>query len=285
MKVNIALIQMSMSDNVEENRRTALAEIKNAAKKGANIVCFPELFTSPYFPQEENVDAEKYAETEDGKTINELKKAAKENKVVIISGSIYEKEGGKFYNTAFVINELGVVLGKYQKMHIPHDPQFYERNYFEEGKTGYTVFDTRYGKIAVLICYDQWYPEAARIVALKGADILVYPTAIGLVEGVEQSEGDWQNAWETVQRGHAIANNVIVAAINRVGGENRMKFWGGSFISSQFGTILAKGSNKKEMVIAEVDLQLGKEIRDGWKFFRHRRPETYGKITEKQGSL
>jgi agmatine deiminase len=179
-----------------------------------------------------------------------------------------------------VFDEKGKMLGRYRKMHIPHDPNFYEQSYFTPGD-GYRVFTTKHGRIAVLICYDQWYPEAARISALMGADILFYPTAIGLVEGVAQDEGDWQDAWTTVQRGHAIANGVAVAAVNRVGREGQMTFWGGSFVSSQFGTLLAKGGAKDELVLAKVDIGLGKRVREGWRFFHNRRPETYSRLLER----
>jgi agmatine deiminase len=282
MKVTLALVQMKMSEDIEQNRGKAIAGVKTAAKKGANIVCFPELFTSPYFPQEENTDAEKYSESIPGKTTDELSKVARENKVVIVAGSIFEKDGGKFYNTAVIINENGALLGKYRKIHIPHDQRFYEQNYFAPGDLGYRVVKTNYGKIGVLICYDQWYPEAARINGLMDADIIFYPTAIGLVDGVEQSEGNWQSAWETIQRGHAIGNSVVVAAVNRVGKEDAMNFWGGSFVCSQFGALLAKGSDKEDIIMATIDLSLAKQIKDGWMFFKHRRPETYSKITEKR---
>jgi len=281
MKVTLGLVQMSMAADAAENRKKALEGIRAAAQKGAKIICLPELFTAPYFPQDEKSDAEAYAETIPGETMAQLSKAARENKVVIVAGSIYERSGKEFYNTAAVFDETGKMLGAYRKTHIPHDPLFYEQNYFSPGDSGYKVFDTRYGKIAVLICYDQWFPEAARIVSLMGADMIFYPTAIGTVDGVEQSEGNWQDAWETVQRGHAIANGVAVAAVNRAGREKSMKFWGGSFVSSQFGTLLKKGSDRDEIVIAEVDLSLGKEVREGWRFFYNRRPETYNKLVEK----
>lgn len=271
-----------MAADAAENRKMALDGIRAAAQKGAKIICLPELFTSPYFPQEEHADAEAFAETVPGETTAQLSKAARENKVVVIAGSIYERHDKKFYNTAIAFDETGRMLGAYRKMHIPHDPLFYEQDYFAPGDIGYTVFETRYGKIGALICYDQWFPEAARIVSLMGADMIFYPTAIGTVEGVEQSEGSWQEAWETVQRGHAIANGVVVAAVNRAGREKNMKFWGGSFVSSQFGTVLKRGSDHEEVIIAEVDLSLGKDVKEGWGFFSNRRPETYGKITEKK---
>ncbi|HSB47873.1 MAG TPA: carbon-nitrogen hydrolase [Candidatus Bilamarchaeum sp.] len=279
--MKIALAQFAMDALPEKNLKKALDMIKKAAASGAKVVCLPEVFTSPYFPQEEKAEAERFAEPVPGPSSDALSKAARENRIIVVGGSVFEKDGKKFYNTSFVIDENGKLLGKYRKIHIPHDPSFYEQNYFEKGDLGYKVFNTSAGKIAVMICYDQWFPEAARSVALLGADMVFYPTAIGLVEGVEQAEGNWQDAWTSVQVGHAIANCMVVAGVNRVGREGKMKFWGGSFVSSQFGTILAKGSDNEELVVAEVDISLGKKVREGWRFFYNRRPETYGKLVEK----
>ncbi|MDD5171648.1 MAG: carbon-nitrogen hydrolase [Candidatus ainarchaeum sp.] len=280
MKVTLGLIQMAMSDEPAKNLAKAVKHIETAASRGAHVIALPELFTSPYFPQEEKADAVKYAEAIPGDTSAALSKVAKENDVIVVGGSIFEKDGKSFYNTSMVFDEKGKMLGKYRKMHVPHDPKFYEQNYFKPGDLGYKVFDTKYGKIATLICYDQWFPEAARIVSLMDADIIFYPTAIGLIYGTEQSEGSWQDAWTTVQRGHAIANGVAVASVNRIGREGGMQFWGGSFISSQFGTLLARGGDKEQIVMAQIDLSLGKDVKEGWRFFHNRRPETYGKITE-----
>lgn len=279
MEVTLGLVQMSMSDEYDSNLEKALRNIEKAADNGAQVVCLPELFTTPYFPQEEKTNAVDYSEQIPGKTTKSLSQAAKDGKIVLIGGSIFEKEGSKFYNTATVFDETGKLLGKYRKVHIPHDPSFYEQNYFSPGDA-YRVFQTKYGKIAALICYDQWYPEAARTITLMGADIVLYPTAIGFVDGVEQKEGSWQDAWETVQKGHAIANGIAVAAVNRVGKEKSMRFWGGSFVSSQFGSLLAKGSNKEEVILAKIDLGLGKKVKEGWRFLYNRRPETYGKLID-----
>jgi agmatine deiminase len=169
------------------------------------------------------------------------------------------------------------MLGAYRKVHIPQDPGFYEQDYFAPGKD-YRVFDTRYGKIGVLICFDQWYPEAARANKLLGADFLFYPTAIGTVKGIEQSEGDWQEAWETVQRGHAIANSMVLAAVNRVGVEKETTFWGGSFVCDQFGKLLAKAGGREQVLVAACDVQLGRDIERGWGFLRNRRPSTYRRL-------
>ena len=279
MKVKVGLIQMSMGTDRKKNLEKAVRMIGEAATAGAGIVCLPELFTSPYFPQAEKADASMFAEQVPGETTAVLSRAAAENKVIVVGGSVYESDKKKLYNTTVVFDEKGKLLGKYRKMHIPHDPSFYEQAYFEPGD-GFKVFQTKFGKIGTLICFDQWFPEAARIDALMGADIIFYPTAIGLVDGVEQAEGKWQDAWETVQRGHAIANATAVCAVNRVGKEGNMRFWGGSFVSSQFGTVLAKGDDKEGIILAEIDAGLGKAVKDGWGFFRNRRPESYKPISE-----
>lgn len=271
---------MSMDADASTNLDKAFAAIERAAGRGADIVCLPELFTSPYFPQDKLADAAGYADSIPGKATDALSQAAADNEIVVVGGSIFEKDRDGFYNTSTVFDEKGKLLGKYRKMHIPHDPGFYEQNYFAGGD-GYRVFSTQYGKIAVLICYDQWYPEAARICALMGADILFYPTAIGLPDAIGQEEGDWQDAWTTVQRGHAIANGVAVVAVNRAGREGSLSFWGGSFVSSQFGTLLAKGDAADALVLAKVDLELGKKVREGWRFFENRRPETYARLLQK----
>jgi agmatine deiminase len=196
---------------------------------------------------------------------------------VLVGGSLYEKHGGKAYNTAVVFDELGNALGAYRKVHIPQDPGFYEQDYFTPGRD-YSVFDTRYGKIGVLICFDQWYPEAARANKLLGADFLFYPTAIGTVKGIEQSEGDWQDAWETVQRGHAIANSMVVAVVNRVGVEKDTTFWGGSFVCDQFGKLLGRAGKREQVLVATCDVELGRDIERGWGFLRNRRPLTYRRL-------
>lgn len=280
-KVTLGLVQMSMEEDPKKNLDKAVKMIKDAGKKGAEIVCLPELFTSPYFPQEENGGKE-YAEEIPGKPSRMLSKAAEENNIVLVAGSVFEKKDEKFYNSSMVFDSNGEMLGIYRKMHVPHDEKFYEQNYFSKGDLGFRVFETKKGKISAMICYDQWFPESARISSLMGAEILFYPTAIGTVKGVEQKEGNWHEAWETVQRGHAIANNVIVAAVNRVGKEKDIEFWGKSFVCNAFGKILARGDEKEEIVIAECDLEHGREIRKGWGFFRNRRPDAYKKLTEKK---
>jgi len=280
-EITLGLVQMSMTADKEKNLDKAVKMIVSASKKGAHIVCLPELFTSPYFPQEEAFDAKSIAEFIPGPTTDRLSQAAKENKVILVGGSVCEIYKNKLFNTTVVFDQKGEAISKYRKMHIPQDPQFYEQNYFEKGDMNYQVIDTNIAKIGTLICYDQWYPEAARINSLMGADIIFYPTAIGTVDGVEQKEGSWQEAWENVQRGHAIANSVIISAVNRVGKEGRMNFWGGSFVADQFGKILVRGDNKEKVIIAKCNLDLGKDIREGWRFFYNRRPDTYQKILKK----
>ncbi len=282
MNVKIALIQMSMEPTAEGNRKKAARLIKRAAKKGANIICLPEIFTGPYFCQTEHANGEAYAEEVPGPTVEQFSKLAQTLGIVIVGGSVYEKEGANRYNTAFVIDADGTYKGKYRKMHIPQDPSYYEQNYFKQGDLGFQVFETRYGKLATLICYDQWFPEAARSAALMGAEIIFYPTAIGTVDNVEQTEGNWQTAWEAVQRGHAVANAVVVATVNRVGKEGEMNFWGGSFIYDQFGTLKAHAKNKEKIVMAEVDLELQEQVRKGWRFFLERRPSAYEKLVEQK---
>lgn len=279
----IALVQMKMSAEPQKNLANALKKICLAAKRGAKIVCLPELFTTFYFPQ--SAKNQKYfvaAEKIPGPTTKALASAAKQNKVVLIGGSIFEKSGRKFYNTSVVFGPNGKLLGKYRKTHIPHDPSFYEQNYFSCGDLGYKVFSTPFGKIAPLICYDQWFPEAARALALKGAEIIFYPTAIGTLKNVQQVEGNWYDAWQTVQRGHAIANNVFVAAVNRVGKEGKMNFFGGSFVSGPFGKILAKASHsREEILIAKINLSECSQVKKGWRFFKNRRPDTYKALLHK----
>ncbi|KKP40576.1 MAG: peptidyl-arginine deiminase, agmatine deiminase [Candidatus Peregrinibacteria bacterium GW2011_GWF2_33_10] len=280
-KINIGLIQMQCGNDVNANLKKAEAKIKEATNKGAQIIALSELFSAPYFCQKEkDPNAIKFLETiPSGTTFEMLSKAAKDNKVIVVGGSIYETgENGKLYNTAVIFDIDGSVFLKYRKMHIPHDPRYYEQNYFEKGNLGYQIADTRYGKISVLICYDQWFPEASRILTLKGADLIFYPTAIGNFTDQEAFEGDWQKAWEDVQRGHAIANNIYVAPINRVGIEDKLEFWGGSFVADPFGKILAHGGNNEEIILAEIDLDHAERVREEWGFFHNRRPESYEEI-------
>ncbi len=276
--LTLGLIQMSVSDNKEVNLSKALTMIEEAAKKGAQLVCLPELFTTPYFPKEKKsaVKPEKIP----GPTTGFLSRAAKKNKVAIVGGSIFETDGKRRYNTCVVSDQNGRILGKYRKVHIPEDEGFYEQDYFSPGNS-YRVFKTTFAKVGPLICFDQWYPEPVRAERILGAEVIVYPTAIGTVSGIEQSEGNWQEAWESVQRGHAIANSVIVAAVNRVGTEKDTKFWGGSFVYNQFGKLLARAHvDKEEVLVVECDLDLGKQVEEGWGFLRNRKPRTYARLAQ-----
>jgi len=285
-KVTIGLVQMSMFKEPEANLRKAVRMIGEAAERGSQVVCLPELFTTPYFPQNDTVSGRKredaYHETIPGRTTEALSAAARAGTVIVIGGSIYERAGSRLYNTSPVFAEDGRMLGRYRKTHIPHDEDFYEKSYFDPGDTGFQVFATDRGRIGVMICYDQWYPEAARLNALMGAEMVFYPTAIGTVKGIEQAEGDWHQAWENVMRGHAIANGMVVAACNRVGTEDKMEFWGGSFVIDAFGKTLARGSEREEIVLATVDRGHGENVRQGWRFFPNRRPECYANLTSKQ---
>jgi len=278
-KVSLALVQMAMQEEPSENLSLAVSLIQKAAKQGAQIVCLPELFMSPYFCILEKSPKD-FSESVPGNTGKVLSQVAKENKIVLVAGSVYEAAGEKKFNTAMIFERDGSLLGTYRKMHIPHDPGFYEQIYFAPGDLGYKVFSTSLGKIAVLICYDQWFPEAARLVALQGAEIIFYPTAIGTLEGNLQPEGSWQEAWENVQRGHAIANALVVAGVNRVGKEGQTTFWGGSFVSDAFGKTLIRANDKEGVFITSVDLEHGKQIKEGWRFFYNRRPGTYKDLIE-----
>jgi agmatine deiminase len=276
--VTIGLIQTAVSENIQANMEMTGDMIKKAAKKGAQIVCLQELYRTKYFPREERKDAARLAETIPGESTELFSRLAKELGTVIIV-PVFEKAGKDYYNSAVVINADGRLLDTYRKSHIPHDPLFYEKNYFKAGDLGYRVYNTHCASFSVLICYDQWFPEAARICTLKGADILFYPTAIGWIKGTSP-EDDWRDAWETVQRSHAIANGVHVAAVNRVGDEEELKFWGSSFVCDSFGKVLKRASeDKKEVLVAELDLNKNKKIREGWGFLRNRRTDTYGLLS------
>jgi agmatine deiminase len=277
-KVTIGLIQMSVEKDRNAMLKKARARVEEAIGAGANLICLPELYRTPYFPRHIGIDAPHYAETIPGESTGLFSGIAREHQVVIIV-PVYEKApDGKYYNSAVVINTDGTTGAPYHKVHIPQDPGFYEKGYFYPGNS-YQVVSTPFGRIAVLICYDQWFPEAARSVALEGAEIIIYPTAIGHPTGDVPSEGNWQDAWELIQRGHAVANSVHVATVNRVGQEGSCSFFGGSFVCDAFGKILAKAGNGEELLISEVDLSMNHDVRESWGFFRNRRPDTYGKIS------
>jgi predicted amidohydrolase len=285
-EVVLGLVQMSMAARVEDNLEKAERMLGKAADLGAQVVCLPELFATPYFPQYDTVKGRMREDAPcdaiPGRATEMLSAVARKNGILLVGGSIYERSADKLFNTSTVFDPRGNMLGAYRKTHIPHDEDFFEQSYFDPGDTGFKVFDTANGRVGVMICYDQWFPEAARINALLGAEMVLYPTAIGTAKGIEQAEGDWQEAWENVMRGHAIANGMVVAACNRVGEEGAMSFWGGSFVIDAFGKTLARGGNKEEIVLATVDLDHGKRVREGWRFFYNRRPECYGKLVEKR---
>jgi len=221
------------------------------------------------------------AESIPGESTKLFSELAKKHKLVIIAPLFEKAKDGKFYNSAVVIDANGELLDTYRKVHIPHDPYFYEKDYFEAGDSEYKVFETLFAKISVLICYDQWFPEPARICALKGAEIIFYPTAIGYVKGYTSEDGDWHDAWKTVQRAHAIGNGIHVAAVNRVGEEGELQFWGGSFVCDSFGKVLNEASTtKEEVLIIKVDLSKNKRIQDGWGFLKNRRPDTYSPLVK-----
>lgn len=275
-QVTLGLIQAKVFKDPEINLKRSAKFAELAAKEGAQIICLQELYRSPYFPQAPKHDVSQYAEGIPGLSTQAFAKIAKKYGVVIIVPIFERARNGKFYNSAVVINEKGQLLPTYRKLHIPHDPGFYERDYFTQGDLGYRIYKTKFATFAVLICFDQWFPEAARMARLGGAEIIFYPTAIGNVIGYVPPEGGWHEAWETVQRGHAIANSLAVAAVNRVGVEGRTKFWGQSFIADAFGKIVKRGSSsREEVMIGVVDLKMNKFISDGWGFMRSRRPDTY----------
>ncbi len=282
--INIGLIQMSCSENVQENIEKTIAKIKEAAANGAQIICLQELFSSLYFCDVEDHDNFKLGETIPGPTTEIMQKLAKELGVVLVVSLFEKRAQGLYHNTVAIIDADGAYLGKYRKMHIPDDPGYYEKFYFTPGDLGYKVWQTKFGKIGVLICWDQWYPEAARITSLMGADILFYPTAIGwdLDEKNQAINQEQYDAWQTIQRSHAIANGLYVVSVNRVGTEANQKFWGGSFIANPHGRLLYLASHDQEETHVET-LDLGKTeyYRTTWPFLRDRRIDSYDGILKR----
>lgn len=282
---NVALIQRPVSLVPQENLDATIADIEKAATAGANIVCTQELYRAQYFCQTEDHAMFDLAETIPGPSTNAFSELARKLGIVIVASLFEKRAAGLYHNTAVVLDADGSNLGLYRKMHIPDDPLFYEKFYFTPGDLGFKVFETKFGKVGVLICWDQWYPEAARLTALAGAEILFYPTAIGWHPAEKEEYGVAQHdSWETIQRSHAIANGVYVAAANRIGHEGDpaggIEFWGQSFLCNPRGTILAKGSvDQPEIVMAECDFGLLNEQRTHWPFLRDRRIDAYGDIT------
>jgi N-carbamoylputrescine amidase len=283
------LVQMSCSPEPDRNLQKATALIEDAAHRGAEVVCLPELFRSQYFCQREDATLFDLAESVPGPTTEKLGEVARASGIVIVAPIFERRAPGIYHNSAAVIDATGKVEGLYRKMHIPDDPAYYEKFYFTPGDLGFRAFDTQVGRIATLICWDQWYPEGARLAALQGPSLLFYPTAIGWHPAEKEPFGTTQrDAWRTVQRGHAIANGVFVAAVNRVGFERTspvsagLEFWGSSFICDPFGVLLAEAStDKEEVLLAEIDLARIEDVRRNWPFLRDRRIDAYAGITER----
>jgi N-carbamoylputrescine amidase len=283
--IKVGTVQMSCTKNPLENLNKAIEGIREAAAKGAQIVCLQELFTSLYFCDVEDYENFKLAEPIPGPSTERLSRIAKELGVVIIASLFEKRTEGIYHNTTAVLDADGAYLGKYRKMHIPDDPSYYEKFYFTPGDLGYKTFKTKFATIGVLICWDQWYPEGARITSLMGAEVLFYPTAIGWATSQDELTNSEQfNAWQTIQRSHAVANGVHVVSVNRVGFEQNgaMKFWGGSFISNPFGRILYQAAHDKEEVhVQEIDLKQTDRYRTHWPFMRDRRIDSYKPITKR----
>lgn len=281
--VRVGLIQMSSDPDPEQNLKRTLRGIEDAARQGAQIVSLQELFRFPYFPQTEDPRHFALAEPIPSPTTRLLSEAALRNEVVVIASLFEKRAEGIYHNTAVVIDADGSLLGKYRKMHIPDDPGYYEKFYFTPGDLGFRSFTTRYGKIGALICWDQWFPEAARLTALSGAQIIFYPTAIGGLDGEAPGVREAQrSAWELIQRSHALANGVFVACVNRVGREGRIQFWGTSFVSDPFGQVVGKaGSEKEEVLVVDCDLNQIRATRENWPFLRDRRVDAYQGLTSR----
>ena len=279
--LRVGLIQSTACADPEQNMSATVSRIRQAAQDGGQIICLQELFRTLYFCDTENHDRFRLAEPVPGPTVERLQALAAELHIVIIASLFEQRAPGLYHNTSVVIDADGAYLGKYRKSHIPDDPGFYEKFYFAPGDTGYRVFDTKYARIGVLVCWDQWYPEAARITALMGADILFFPTAIGwdLNETSEPANKEQYDAWQVMQRSHAIANGVHVVAVNRTGPEAGTQFWGGSFVANPFGSILYRAPHlEPETKVVEIDLSLTGKYREVWPFLRDRRIDTYQPI-------
>ena len=285
--VKLGLIQTACSPDPDANLKKTLALAERAARRGAQIICTQELFRSQYFCQSEDHGNFKLAEPIPGPTTDAFCKLARKHQVVVIASLFEKRAAGVYHNTAAIIDADGSLLGLYRKMHIPDDPLYYEKFYFTPGDLGFKAWQTRYAKIGVLICWDQWYPEAARLTALQGAQILFYPTAIGWHPGEKKKYGERQHdAWETIQRSHAIANGCYVAVANRIGHEKLagrgIEFWGQSFVAGTSGEILAKaGVAREEILIVPVDLARVDDTRTHWPFLRDRRIDAYGNLTKR----
>jgi N-carbamoylputrescine amidase len=290
----VGLVQMSCGPDPEENLKRALEGVRDAARRGARVVCLPELFLTQYFCQREDAALFDLAEPVPGPTTKAIGEVARATQTVVVASVFERRAAGVYHNTAAVLGSDGTLVGIYRKMHIPDDPLYYEKFYFTPGDLGFKAFDTPVGKIGTLVCWDQWYPEGARLTAMQGAQVLFYPTAIGWHPAEKQEFGKAQHdAWRTIQRAHAIANGVYVAVVNRVGHEtgnirgNEVKgagldFWGGSFFCDPFGMVIAEAPHDKEAVlIGEVDARRLEDVRRNWPFLRDRRIDSYGGITQR----
>jgi N-carbamoylputrescine amidase len=290
----VGLIQMSCGPDPDANLDKAADRVREAAREGANIICLPELFRAQYFCQREDTALFDLAEPIPGPSTERLGAVAREEKVVLVASLFERRAAGLYHNTAVMLHKDGTIAGLYRKMHIPDDPLYYEKFYFTPGDLGFKAFDTAVGRVGTLVCWDQWYPEGARITALQGANLIFYPTAIGWHPAEKAEFGEAQyDAWQTIQRAHAIANGVYVAAVNRVGQENGdvrgnrvtgpgLEFWGGSFIADPFGRVIAKAAHdKEEILVADVDLRLLEDTRRNWPFLRDRRIDAYQPIVSR----
>jgi N-carbamoylputrescine amidase len=289
-RFSVGLVQMRMAADPDENLAAAIAGVRQAAKRGAAVVCLPELFRTRYMAQREDHDLFNLAEPVPGPSTAALSAAAKKAGVVIVASLFERRTAGLYHNTAAVIDADGEIKGLYRKMHIPDDPAYYEKFYFTPGDLGFRAFDTRVGRIGTLVCWDQWYPEAARLTALQGASVLFYPTAIGWHPKEKAKFGAQQlDAWRTIQRAHAIANGCWVVAVNRVGLERPdktsagLQFWGHSFVADPFGVVVAEAAEREGVTIARIDLTRVEEVRRNWPFLRDRRIDAYGGITARFG--
>lgn len=293
-KYKIGLVQMSMGFDPEANLARAIAHVREAAGRGAQVVCLPELFRAQYFCQREDLRLFDLAEAIPGPSTKALGEVAREARITIVASLFERRAPGLYHNTAVTLNPEGEIASVYRKMHIPDDPLYYEKYYFTPGDLGFKAVDTQVGRIGTLVCWDQWYPEGARLTALQGAEVLFYPTAIGWHPAEKEEFGAAQyDAWQTIQRAHAIANGVYVAGVNRVGHENGdvlgnraegpgLEFWGGSFLADPFGRIIAKASHtEEEILIGEVDIALMEDTRRNWPFLRDRRIDAYTPITKR----
>jgi N-carbamoylputrescine amidase len=293
-KFRVGLVQMSCGPDPDANLEKAAERVREAARQGADVVCLPELFRAQYFCQREDIALFDLAEPIPGPSTEKLSAVAREEKVVVVASLFERRAAGLYHNTAAILENDGTIAGLYRKMHIPDDPLYYEKFYFTPGDLGFRAFDTSAGKIGTLVCWDQWYPEGARITALQGANVLFYPTAIGWHPHEKEEYGTAQyDAWQTIQRAHAIANGVYVAAVNRVGMEhgdvrgNRVEgpglaFWGGSFLADPFGRVIAKATHdREEILVGEIDLAAIEDTRRNWPFLRDRRIDAYAPIVSR----